>query len=612
MNRYLRISFLLCSLTLVVTQLKAQDERYDASYISLIKEYTLNPDGSMDYRFVKQQKLISSRAFQSLYGETFILVNPGSQKLKINEVYTIMADGKKVSSPANALNEILPSVAANAPSYNKMREMVITHTGLERNAVIHLDYQIHTDNGVFPALMGSELLAETEPVKSLVIRVRIPAGQNLYYKVINGNFQPEKSREEAFQVFTWKMENLPAMAYEESQQGVNELYPRLIFSTSDRMDSVYAFLTGQPAFRFVTDEGMKNTVNSWIADKKDKFEKVLKLQEKIVNDLRLYPIPLKSALYQCRTPQQTWSANGGTAVEKATLFVALLKSAGIDAHVVAITRSAFDDKNIATLAGIEDFAVKADFRDKGTWYFSVTQANPVNLKFTLPGRNFITLNPGGKNEVNRTETAKYIVKVIGNMMVSSDPKLTGEVSIYLEGGIYPYAGLLRDKSRMKNSLTGNLIGSDTANLKVSTLNQENGFQTYILQSDKPFRKDTGYFYFTLPVIGSGIDGWGIKTLSQKRETPYEIPSVADETYAFTIALPAGLACFTPAKSMTISNKAGKFTWEVKTEKGKLTIRRQLQFSERVFPPADYPDFKILMDWWNNPWYRQLVFSSEKQ
>ena len=116
----------------------------------------------------------------------------------------------------------------------------------------------------------------------------------------------------------------------------------------------------------------------------------------------------------------------------------------------------------------------------------------------------------------------------------------------------------------------------------------------------------------MPVIGSGIDGWGIKTLSQKRETPYEIPSVADETYAFTIALPAGLACFTPAKSMTISNKAGKFTWEVKTEKGKLTIRRQLQFSERVFPPADYPDFKILMDWWNNPWYRQLVFSSEKQ
>ena len=100
----------------------------------------MNPDGRIDYRYIKKLKLQSYRSFNSLYGETFISYNPAFQSLKINEVYTIMADGKKNPSPSNAFNEVLPAFAANAPAYNNLREMVITHSGKEMNEVINLDY----------------------------------------------------------------------------------------------------------------------------------------------------------------------------------------------------------------------------------------------------------------------------------------------------------------------------------------------------------------------------------------------------------------------------------------------------------------------------------------
>ena len=164
---------------------------------------------------------------------------------------------------------------------------------------------------------------------------------------------------------------------------------------------------------------------------------------------------------------------------------------------------------------------------------------------------------------------------------------------------------------MKNSISGGLIGNDTNILKISTLNTENGFQTYIAQSDKPFRKDTSYFYFNLPVSTAGIESWGIRTLSTRRETPYEIPAVADESYSYTFALPSGLNLFSPAKKLTISNKAGTFLWEIIVDKGKVTVRRELKFNDRVFPVSNYEDFKILVDYWNNPWYRQLVFVTGK-
>ena len=236
MRTNIPVIFLFFAAIFLSPQIRAQNEKYDAWYITLTKEYTLNPDGSMDYRYIKQQKLLTYRAFHNLFGETFVIYNPEFQQLKINEVFTLMADGKKIVAPQNSFNEVLPGYAANAPAYNSLREMVITHTALERNATINLDYQVHTEKGTFPAMTGNELLAENEPVKCLEIRVRVPVGQNLYFHMFNGGNQPEKSSDGKFQVYSWKLNDLPAISAEEAQQGINERYPRLIFSTSDNRE----------------------------------------------------------------------------------------------------------------------------------------------------------------------------------------------------------------------------------------------------------------------------------------------------------------------------------------------------------------------------------------
>jgi len=607
---YLILFFLYC-LMLNPGKTNAQNDKYDAWYLSISREYTLNSDGSVDFRYIKEQKLLTYRAFHNLYGETFVVYNPAYQKLKVNSVYTVMADGKKIVAPQNAFNEVLPAYAANAPAYNSLREMVITHTGLERNAIINLDYEVHTEAGIFPALMGNELLAENEPVKTLEFRVRLPIGQKLYYKLLNAVSQPEIRSDGKYQVYTWKLNDLPATSAEEAQQGVMECYPRLVFSSTDDPETLFAYFTKQPAFRFVLDDQMKDIVNKMIAEKKNNFDLALKIQDKVVNELRLFPLPLRVALYQCRTPEQSWKSNGATVLEKAVLFTSFLKAAGMDARVVGIIKTAQVNEKNPTLADLEDFAVQVQDKEFGLWYFSLTGLNPVNLKFTLPGRSFIVLESDTKKlSVVKAESPKQMIKVIGNLIVSSDPKLTGEVSISMEGSVYPFAGLMRDKKRMKNSLSGGLISGDSSNVKVTEFNQENGFQSYIVQSDKPFRKDSNFYYFNIPIVTMGIDSWGIRTLTTKRETTYEIPSMADESYNYTITLPSTMHLFTPAKKIVVSNKAGVFSWEVKTQDGKVAVKRQLKFSERVFQGSDYADFKILMDYWNNPWYRQLVFLTE--
>ena len=586
----------------------SQQSNSDAVYQSITREYTLNHDGSMKYRFIKEQKLLTYRAFHNLYGETFVIYDPAYQKLRINEAFTIMGDGKKVTSPQNAFNEVLPSFAANAPAYNNLREMVITHTGLERNAVIHLDYEVITDKGVLPALMGNERLAEPEPVNSLTFIVKIPTSANLYFQLFNSDVRFERSIDGEFQVFTWKFRDLPAISAEDFQPGAGGSYPRIQFSTLKTRGEALSFLTGQPAFSVNANSEMRSAVNNLATSIRDKFELALKIQEMVVDQMKLFPVPFKTALYKCRTPEQTWKSNGGTAVEKAALLALLFREAGIDAQINAVVRTVNKANDNGSLADIEDFTVLANFKEEGRWVFSVTSMNSVNLLHVLPGRSFIGFPVDNKKPlITAAENPRQKIHVEGTFIVSSDPKMTGEISFYFEGSVYPYAGLKSDKQKLKSGLSGCLTGRDLKEEKKSVVNVTNGFQSFIAQSDKPFRKDSNYYTMIIPYMNQGIDSWGIKTLSGKRATAFELSATAEEKYAYSFTLPEGLKLFSTPRKVTMSNKAGTFTWELKTEQGKMSLTREISLGERILSPEQYQDFKVLMDLWNNPRLREVVF-----
>lgn len=109
----------------------------EAEFGKLTKAYTLHADGSQEIRVQKELTLFTHAAMNRVYGESFIIYNPEFQTLKIHDSYTRQKDGTIVKTPENALLEVLPSAAADAPAYNGLKEMVVVHTGLELGA-IHL------------------------------------------------------------------------------------------------------------------------------------------------------------------------------------------------------------------------------------------------------------------------------------------------------------------------------------------------------------------------------------------------------------------------------------------------------------------------------------------
>jgi hypothetical protein len=586
----------------------SQDENYDAVYLQISKEYTLNPDGSMDYRYIKKLKLQTYRSFNSLYGETFIVYNPDHQKLKINDVYTIMADGKKVVSPSNAFNEVLPGFAANAPAYNNLREMVITHPGTERNAVLNLDYQLHSEKGFYPALMGNDLLAEYEPVKELTVKVRVPVSAKLSFSLLNINSEPVVTNEEGFRVYTWTLKDIPAITPEEFQKSGYDLYPRLIFSTADDRESLYSGFLKQIAFGYMVSEEMKKAVGTIITENKEETDIILKLQEKVVNEFRLTPVPLRYTGFTCRNAPETWKSNGGTLAEKAILLVTLLREAGMGAELVAVIRKSLFDQKIGSLIDMEDMIVKVIPKTIDPIYLSVTTLNPQNLKYGLPERVLVSLRPGEKTAVLQTEEYRNIITFDANLTIGDKREISGEIAATFLNNCDPWLALLRDKNKLKSFFSGGLSSSDLKDQKVITTGPDESFTRCTVQKEKPFHKDTNYYGFSLPYLTNGIESFGIKLLPKTRVASLEIPYLIEESYNMTFTIPDDLKLFSSSKKVELTNKAGTFIFEIKPGGKNVQVKRSIRLSKRIIDPSEYADFKALMDYWNSELFRKVVFS----
>jgi hypothetical protein len=584
----------------------AQDENYDAVYLQLKKEYTFNPDGSMDYRYMKKQKLQTYRSFHNLYGETFIVYHPDFQSLKVNEVYTIMADGKKNSSPANAFNEVLPGFAANAPAYNKLREMVITHSGTERNAVLNLDYVLHSKKGFYPCLMGNELLCEVEPVKELTFIIRIPSGSKLNYSILNSTATPVITKEGDIQVYTWKFMDVPAISTEDFQKGGNDLYPKILFSTAKDRSDLYREFLKQATFSYISNADMKNAVATISAENKEKIDIVLKLQEKVINEFRLYPIPMKYTGFTCRPPQETWNSNGGTPIEKAVLLAALLKEAGVEANPVFMIRNSLYNESIGSLMDIEEILVRAELAGNGPVYLSVNTLNPQNLLLYSPERVFVEFRQGDIR-VEKSTSLKNKISLTGTFTVNKKKQLSGSITCTESYGANPYLLLLRDKDKAKSLFGGGLSSSDLKDPITINAGKDESSMSFAVLKEKPFRSDSDYYFMQLPLLTNGIESLGIHLLPKNRATPLEISSLMEESDDFTFVLPDKIKPFIPNEKMELKNNAGAFSFEVKIKGEKVVVHKSLKLENRLIQPAEYADFKSLLDHWNADRYREVVF-----
>lgn len=585
----------------------SQSEQDDAQFLKVLKEYTLNADGSMDFHYSKEVKLLSHFSFHRLYGETFIVYNTDFQELTINSAYTIMADGKKIVTPQNAFNEVLPSFAANAPEFNNLREMVVTHTGLEVGTTIYLDYTIKTQKGFWPALMSDDILSESSPIGELTVKVNIPQSANLNFDLLNIEEEALEIIEKDKKVFEWKFNSIPASSKDYYQSYDHAQSPRLIFSTAKDLFSVYSSFVNQEAFNMTSNESMDNFVTTLMEENKDQLQIALEIQKVVSNDLKTIPAPLNVNGFKCNTAIETWNTNKGTNVEKAILFTALLHIAGINAEVVTIIPNQYYNEKIGDLLSFDDFLVRVKIEKQGDVFLSAIHVNNHNLKFGMDGKTILLLDKNIESlKVLSAKTMQSKIFVNGEFNINSD-KINGKMHLVLEAGSNPYFTLFDDDSNIKTLVKGGISSKDVSSVKNNELRQEVISSLLEILKEKPLTKLNTYFSFEIPYISNGVNSWHYNLLTSQRTAPLEIPETIHERYDYSIVLQDDLKYVAYSKIIEIDNNAGYLLIKFEKSEDKIIITREIKLEKKIIGLDIYDDFREIMNVWNNENYKKLIF-----
>lgn len=587
----------------------SQNENADAIFEKFIKEFTLEADGSTSYREYKQLKLITQFSFNRLYGETFIIYNPEFQNLKINDAYTVMADGSKVITPPNAFNEVLPRDAAFSATANHMKEMVVTHTATEMGATIFLDYTLTSAKGYLPGFMGNVLIQESSPIAELEVIVRIPSDQELNHRMIGLRTGPEIKIEANQKVYVWKFNGVQASPKEPLQGKYQLSAPRLLFTTVIGVAETINWLTNQQAFELQINDEMKAWTDNLRSKQTEEIETLMTIQKAVVENIVFERYNPEWLAYRARTPEEIWKSNGGNKLEKTLLLATLLKYANFNATPAIVgPKSLFDEKAI-NLTIFDDFVLIVNTKSFGTIYMSAVEISNQSLEYSLAQNIFIPLSKGISRAPVEPVKMDNKINIKGTISFNEELKPSGIMEVELTGANNPFLLLQNDKGKFKSLISNKMIKDDDA-ISIKNSNVAKSELLVKVESTESISDNNGYYSWQLPVITGGFEKWRIAYLDKTRQSNLFLPYPIVEKYSYTITLPLDYTLINKRFNERLKNNVGTVSVEIKPKGNQIEINRELKLNTQMIYQIDYNEFRDMINFWLDKNLSTVVFKKK--
>lgn len=611
-----KLAYSLLGLFLFLTNaaIFAQTEVVDAAVYEKISEtFTLNDDGSQTYNYYKKIKINTFDAMNRFFGETFILYNSDFQTLTINKSITTMADGKVVETPPNAFNEALPSFAAKAPAYNRLKEMIVTHTALELGAVVELDYTITTKPDFFPTFDHKVVFTQEVPVREYVVTVKIPKGTEMGHG-LNKAVAPEPmpTEENGMDVYVWNVKNIAASPKESFMPDDAEIAPTLIFSTTRDIRTLFEKIADQPAFQPAElPESAQKFVNEVVKDNRLEIMQVFKIQDYVVDNINTVNIPDALLGYTFASPQQVWQRNYGTHAEKAILMAAMLNRAGITAFPAYIAPKAYYEVSVASPDMFEDWTVKIILADGAPFYLSPMKRTDINMKYKYLSNSVAwPIDPANKemrSDMFRAVSADN--KLSGFMTLDKDLNLMGHFEVRLEAAMNPYIALEKETAYMKKLVSGIPEKSFTVDKKKTKISESRTESTLDFNCENALKQRGDYYFLEIPEIKSTAQTMDFGPLPTKRDAPFALTAFKSTTN-IKLIIPDGYVLATPKVKKESRKSFGFYKIQIDVVGNTIEISRQIEITEAVINAMHYDVLRAFITEWNDGAYKELILKKK--
>jgi transglutaminase-like putative cysteine protease/lipopolysaccharide biosynthesis regulator YciM len=293
----------------------------------------------LDRLHVQQIFFIGTDAAVDAHRVTSVRYSPGADQLTVLRARLWKKNGAVLE--AQELGD--RDAAEDISMYYDMRARQLRFAGLEKGDFLELEYSIapttRTANGYFGQLV---LFSGHNPVQLKRYVLLAPAEQKIFVhteKVAPAIARTENSR----QVFVWEFRALPALPHEPHSPGITEISPYVHVSTAadwKQLGSWYADLI-RP--QFALDSSLQSELQRILQEAKNDREKIAAVQEFVVRSTHYVALEFGIYSYKPYPVSQIYTRRFGDCKDKASLMIAMLRAAGIEAEIALVrTRSLGD------------------------------------------------------------------------------------------------------------------------------------------------------------------------------------------------------------------------------------------------------------------------------
>lgn len=559
--------------------------------------FTLNPDGSWVKDYHHRLKLETYYAVNRLGGETFISYNPEFQELKVLKSETTMKDGRKVPSPSNAFNEVLPASAHYFPHFSHLREMVVTHTGLERGAVIDLHYQLTTKPDFMPYFSGRELITDHFPIQHMILKIVIPTGKKLNYQLVDTTDKTAKLTKETSNnqdIYTFTFENLGSFIGEPANKDIGQAF--IVFSTASDWETVFP----PPAVEAVdpVPTALVENVNALKsltgAGNEDEF--YFKLQTLVSDEIANCNVGVALGGFSVRKLQDIYHSNYGTAIEKAYLLYHILKHLDIPAEILA--QPLHGDqvaKDVPTMLQFGDFLIRIKGRAANDIYLNPWENSDFLYPYTDVNAVVYNLQEKTFAIINQPVDFQNGLDISGKITIGKDnEKTVGELALLVGGYFYPYRSTLEDAQKALLKVIKGVLPVSSLEIKKITLlapgelsavvSVEGDFFKEIYRQQQWKLEKFQFPYITEEMIALN-----------KRKYPMNLDVPFNFRVNIELEIPEGQVVTFLSPLVAVKNDMGIYEQRVESSKpGFVAIKMAMVINKSEIVPGSYPWFRDIL------------------
>ncbi|MDE0469506.1 MAG: DUF3857 domain-containing protein [Candidatus Poribacteria bacterium] len=306
------------------------------------------PTGQSRYTTHQVVKILTERGIQK-YGDIAIPYQPASQNIGVNVARTITADGTVLQPPEEAFNDVTPPGLLSQNLYSDAMWKVISMVGLAPGVCV--EYQVTLEDKVPGGetwITGGYNFQTTETTLETSYALQMPKTWHLQWKTTNdmSGTNPQKPEisytENDTIVYIWRYGETPALTLEAGMPHINDVVPRLRYSSIADWNNVYAWYKELAKGRYTPDTYIEEKVQQLTKNLTTEAAKIRAIYHFVAAKIRYVGIELGQSAYQPSPAIEVFQMQYGDCKDKTTLLISMLDLVGIKAYPVLISVAPYE------------------------------------------------------------------------------------------------------------------------------------------------------------------------------------------------------------------------------------------------------------------------------